>query len=89
MNKDGSLCLKLGLKCFTTLPQSFFAFDNLLITGKYKILFNHLIGLNKSFISGSVAAGKTSAAKFFCHKLAKCPYFVKIIWIDGRFLAGY
>ncbi|XP_060847155.1 peroxisomal ATPase PEX1 [Rhopalosiphum padi] len=69
MNKTGSLCLKPGLQCYTTLPQTFFAFDNLLITG-------------------AIASGKTSAAKLFCNKLSKCPYFVKIIWIHGRFLAG-
>ncbi|XP_025196709.1 peroxisome biogenesis factor 1 [Melanaphis sacchari] len=69
MNKAVSLCLKPGLQCYTALPQTFFAFDNLLITG-------------------AVASGKTSAAKLFCNKLSKCPYFVKIIWINGRFLAG-
>ncbi|XP_060858422.1 peroxisomal ATPase PEX1 isoform X1 [Metopolophium dirhodum] len=69
MNYAGSLCLKPGLQCYTNLPQTFFAFDNLLITG-------------------SIASGKTSAAKLFCDKLSKCPYFVKIIWINGRFLAG-
>ncbi|XP_015379787.1 PREDICTED: peroxisome biogenesis factor 1 isoform X2 [Diuraphis noxia] len=69
MNHTGSLCLKSGLQCYTTLSHTFFAFDNLLITG-------------------SIASGKTSAAKLFCNKLSKCPYFVKIIWINGRFLAG-
>uniref|UniRef100_A0A2S2RAG7 Peroxisome biogenesis factor 1 n=3 Tax=Sipha flava TaxID=143950 RepID=A0A2S2RAG7_9HEMI len=69
MIKTGSLCLKVGLQCFTNLPETYFAFDNLLITG-------------------SISSGKTSAAKLFCHKLSKCPYFVKIIWISGRFLAG-
>lgn len=33
MINDGSLCLKLGLQCHTTLFQNFFEFDNLLITG--------------------------------------------------------
>lgn len=37
MTKIGSSCLKLGLQCFTTLPQTFFEFDNILITGKLKI----------------------------------------------------
>lgn len=37
MTKTGSLCLKLGLQCYTNLPQKYFAFDNLLITGKYKM----------------------------------------------------
>ncbi|XP_027844705.2 peroxisome biogenesis factor 1 [Aphis gossypii] len=69
MNKIGSLCLKPGLQCYTTLPQTFFAFDNLLITGP-------------------IASGKTSIAKLFCDKLSKCPYFVRTIWIHGRFLAG-
>lgn len=39
MKKIGSSCLKLGLQCFTTLPQTFFAFDNILITGEYKIKY--------------------------------------------------
>jgi len=39
MNKIGSLCLKPGLQCYTTLPQTFFAFDNLLITGNYKLKY--------------------------------------------------
>jgi len=39
MNYAGSLCLKPGLQCYTTLPQTFFAFDNLLITGKYKLKY--------------------------------------------------
>jgi hypothetical protein len=36
MIKTGSLCLKVGLQCFTNLPETYFAFDNLLITGKYR-----------------------------------------------------
>ncbi|XP_050439980.1 uncharacterized protein LOC126845364 [Adelges cooleyi] len=39
-------------------------------------------------ITGAVATGKTTAAKYFCRKLSKCPYFIKIIWVNGRFLAG-
>lgn len=37
MIQSGTSCLKLGLQCFTTLPQTFFAFDNILITGKHKV----------------------------------------------------
>lgn len=39
-------------------------------------------------VLGAIASGKTTSAKLLCHKLSKCPYFVKIIWINGRFLAG-
>ncbi|VVC44744.1 ATPase, AAA-type, core,ATPase, AAA-type, conserved site,Peroxisome biogenesis factor 1, N-terminal [Cinara cedri] len=69
MKETGSLCLKLGLNCYNTLPQTFMAYDNLLITG-------------------AIGSGKTTIAKMLCHELSKCPYFVKIIWIKGRFLAG-
>lgn len=41
MTKMGSSCLKLGLQCFTTIPQTFFAFDNVLITGEFETLGCH------------------------------------------------
>ncbi|XP_050529647.1 peroxisome biogenesis factor 1 isoform X2 [Daktulosphaira vitifoliae] len=47
-----------------------------------------LFSADNLLIIGPIAAGKTTTAKYFCDKFFSSPYFVKIIWVNGRFLAG-